>query len=177
VMFEPGFDFNRGGKLPGLYGGTTPEIAYGCLGGRQEGRDKCFSLRLMWRKNGQGEIYAYLPHNEQNKEVLLNVPPKSHLNPDYGFSVGMGSWKFVPGEWAVIAQRIKLNDVGYANGELDLWVNGEKVISAEGVIMREDEACVARGAHFQTFFGGHTAEWASPKTQAALFADISGAII
>jgi len=73
VMFEPGFEFKyvirsprlgwmksnfwfyscrQGGKLPGPYGGTTAEIAYGCSGGRQDGRDQCFSLRLMWRENG-----------------------------------------------------------------------------------------------------------------------------
>ncbi|KIO22045.1 polysaccharide lyase family 14 protein [Tulasnella calospora MUT 4182] len=52
VYFEPGFDFNRGGKLPGLYGGATPEVAYGCSGGRKTDREKAFSLRLMWRRNG-----------------------------------------------------------------------------------------------------------------------------
>ncbi|KAG8976147.1 hypothetical protein FRB90_009269, partial [Tulasnella sp. 427] len=170
VYFEPGFEFNRGGKLPGLYGGSTREAAYGCSGGRKTDREKCFSLRLMWRRNGDAEIYAYLPLNETNKSVLSQVPPKSKLNPDYGFSVGTGSFKFVPGEWAVVAQRVKLNDEGAANGELDLWVNGEKVISVCGIIVREDPDCVVRGAHFQTFFGGNSEEWASPKDQCAYFA-------
>lgn len=177
VYFEPGFDFNRGGKLPGVYGGSTPEVAYGCSGGRKTDREKCFSLRLMWRRNGDGEIYAYLPLNDTNKTVLSQVPPKSKLNPDFGFSVGQGSFKFVPGQWSVIAQRVKLNDDGVANGEIDLWVNGEKVISACGIIIREDPDCVVRGAHFQSFFGGNTGEWASPKDQCAYFAGVSGAVI
>ncbi|KAG8903743.1 hypothetical protein FRB99_002834 [Tulasnella sp. 403] len=177
VYFEPEFDFNLGGKLPGLYGGATPDIAYGCSGGRKQDRDRCFSLRLMWRRRGYGEIYAYLPFNEQNKQVLSNVPPKSKQNPDYGFSVGQGAFRFTPGEWMVIAQRVRLNDIGQANGEIDLWANGERVIAVREVIIREDSDCVVRGAHFQTFFGGNTPEWASPKTQFALFADVSGAII
>jgi len=177
VYFEPGFDFNRGGKLPGLYGGTTPEVAYGCSGGRKEGRDQCFSLRLMWRRKGDGEIYAYLPVSDANKEVLSNVPPRSELNPDFGYSVGRGAWRFVPGQWAVVAQRVKLNDVGECNGEIDIWVNGQKVICVAGIVIRQDPDTVFRGAHFQTFFGGHTAEWASPKDQYALFANVSAAII
>ncbi|KAG8862228.1 hypothetical protein FRB96_001807 [Tulasnella sp. 330] len=177
VYFEPGFEFVRGGKLPGPYGGSTPEIAYGCSGGRKEDRDQCFSLRLMWRRNGDGEIYAYLPLTEENTDVLCKVPPKSEQNPDYGFSVGRGAWRFKPGKWTVIAQRVKLNDIGVANGEIDIWANGEKVICATGIVIRENSDTVVRGAHFQTFFGGHQQEWASPKTQCALFANISGGII
>ena len=51
IMFENGFEFNRGGKLPGVYGGTSEEEAVGCSGGRQNGRDNCFSSRLMWRES------------------------------------------------------------------------------------------------------------------------------
>ncbi|KAG9035943.1 hypothetical protein FRB95_010151 [Tulasnella sp. JGI-2019a] len=177
VYFEPGFEFVRGGKLPGPYGGSTPEIAYGCSGGRKEDRDQAFSLRLMWRRNGDGEIYAYLPLVKENTDVLTRVPPKSEQNPDYGFSIGRGAWRFKPGKWTVVAQRVQLNDAGVANGEIDIWANGEKVICATGVVIRENPDTVFRGAHFQTFFGGNQPEWASPKTQCALFANISGAII
>lgn len=51
VWFEHGFEFNKGGKMPGVYGGTSEESATGCSGGRQEGRDDCFSSRLMWRES------------------------------------------------------------------------------------------------------------------------------
>lgn len=39
-------------------------------------------------------------------------------------------------------------------GELQLWINGECVIHAKGLIFREDEASHIKGMHFQTFFGG-----------------------
>jgi len=70
-----------------------------------------------------------------------------------------------------------LNDVGVANGEIDIWVNGDKVICITGIVIRENADTVVRGAHFQTFFGGNSQEWASSKAQFALFANISGAII
>lgn len=65
-----------------------------------------------------GEIYAYLPLVKENTDVLCKVPPKSEQNPDYGFSIGRGAWRFEPGKWTVIAQRVKLNDAGEANGML-----------------------------------------------------------
>ena len=50
VFFPSDFEWVKGGKLPGLYGGRT-----GCSGG--DAADDCFSTRLMWRKEGAGELY------------------------------------------------------------------------------------------------------------------------
>ncbi|THH17880.1 hypothetical protein EW146_g3035 [Bondarzewia mesenterica] len=52
VAFDSGFDWVLGGKLPGLRGGPDPN---GCSGGHQPNGTDCFSVRLMWRKNGAGE--------------------------------------------------------------------------------------------------------------------------
>lgn len=50
VFFPVGFEWALAGKLPGLYGGHT-----GCSGGNNA--RTCFSTRLMWRKEGKGELY------------------------------------------------------------------------------------------------------------------------
>lgn len=50
VFFPTDFNWVKGGKLPGLFGGHT-----GCSGG-VSARD-CFSTRLMWRPQGTGELY------------------------------------------------------------------------------------------------------------------------
>ncbi|CAE6532689.1 unnamed protein product [Rhizoctonia solani] len=176
VKFEDGFDFVKGGKLPGLYGGSTPELAYGCSGGRQDGRDKCFNLRLMWRPKGAGEIYTYLPNTPANQETIQAVP-KTHCNPDFGWSVARGSFRFKPGEWTTIAERVRLNDVGCANGVIQLWANGELVVDIQGLEIRVDEEVVFRGAHFQTFFGGKGEDWASTKDQRAYFGAVSGGVV
>jgi hypothetical protein len=52
VAFPAGFDFVKGGKLPGVRGGPQVE---GCSGGRQPSGTDCFSTRLMWRTGGAGE--------------------------------------------------------------------------------------------------------------------------
>jgi hypothetical protein len=50
VFLPVDFEAVRGGKLPGLYGGKT-----GCSGG--DAALDCFSTRLMWRTNNDGELY------------------------------------------------------------------------------------------------------------------------
>jgi len=52
IAFDSNFDWVKGGKLPGLRGGLN---STGCSGGNQADGLSCFSSRLMWRTNGQGE--------------------------------------------------------------------------------------------------------------------------
>jgi len=68
------------------------------------------------RTDGLGELYAYLPLTDDNAAILANVPPKTIENPDYGFSVGRGSWTFTAGAWTTISERVKLNDPKSSNG-------------------------------------------------------------
>ena len=53
VFFPDNFDFVLAGKMPGLYAGHK-----GCSGGNAA--VDCFSTRLMWRKEGAGELYLVL---------------------------------------------------------------------------------------------------------------------
>lgn len=52
VAFDFGFDWVKGGKLPGIRGGPDPTT---CSGGNQATGTNCFSSRVMWRTNGAGE--------------------------------------------------------------------------------------------------------------------------
>ena len=192
VMFQDGWQWVKGGKLPGGCAiftfirvhltdrytvGGIGSSSYGCSGGRQEDREECFDLRLMWREKGAGELYSYLPMNNQNDKAQLAVPPQSFGHGDFGYSVGRGSFTFPAGQYVAIAQRIRLNDPRAFNGEVQVWANGEKVIDLQGISMRSSEDSVVQGMHFQTFFGGSSRDWASPVNQTAWFADISGAVI
>ncbi|PPR02089.1 hypothetical protein CVT24_011223 [Panaeolus cyanescens] len=178
MMLQGEWDWVKGGKLPGVYGGIG-DLAYGCTGGRKENRCQCFNIRPMWRKDSIAELYTYLPLTSCNAKQLGAVPPLSMQNPDYGFSVGRGAFNLeaAVGNWVAIAFRIKLNDIGSENGELQLWVDGVSVISIDGLCFRESDESKIKGMHFQTFFGGHSEEWASPKDQRAWFADVTGVIV
>ncbi|OAJ45070.1 hypothetical protein BDEG_28237 [Batrachochytrium dendrobatidis JEL423] len=114
IYFQPGFDFVKGGKLPGIYGGHS-----GCSGGRNS--QDCFSSRFMFRTGGAGESYIYLPFDQQ-VPGFCKIPPKSVCNPDYGTSIGRGSWTFPTGEWVTVSQTITLNTVGVADGSITRWI-------------------------------------------------------
>lgn len=64
VYFPVDFDWVKGGKLPGLYGGHT-----GCSGGAAA--EDCFSTRLMWRQGGAGELFTVRSKEKANKCVMF----------------------------------------------------------------------------------------------------------
>ncbi|WWC65919.1 uncharacterized protein I303_108541 [Kwoniella dejecticola CBS 10117] len=165
VYLKDGFEFVKGGKMPGLYGGTSLSQAKSCSGGRQDGRDSCFSARLMWRTNGAGEIYDYLP------------VPYTNTDTGYGESIQRGAYSWATGRWTTVAMRVKLNDIGQANGEQELMVDGQSVISLKDVTFATAQGTKIYGIMAQTFFGGHTDDWASPSDQNIWFKDWSLAVL
>jgi len=133
-------------------GGNSEGEAVSCSGGRRD--DGCFSARLMWRSQGDGELYTYLPPSFSENQALCNVKPKSICNSVYGASVGRGSFKFAAGKRTNISERVRLNDAGKANGELELFIDGKSVINVGGLVLRDSGAGRMRGLQMQTFFGG-----------------------
>ena len=73
IFFPAGFNWVRGGKLPGLYGGRT-----GCSGGADA--EDCFSTRLMWRAKGAGELYLVRCLTEDLTCPLIDIFNSMHLN-------------------------------------------------------------------------------------------------
>ncbi|EJU05879.1 NADP-binding protein [Dacryopinax primogenitus] len=129
VFFPLEFDFVRGGKLPGLYGG-----AYGCSGGKSA--EECWSSRLMWRREGAGELYLYAPKAAQTS-ALCSTPPLTICGSADGQSIGRGSFNFTRGAWTHVLQRVTLNTPGEWDGEFELWANGKRVIKLDGMYWRK----------------------------------------
>jgi len=129
VFFPGDFDWVKGGKLPGLYGGRT-----GCSGG--DAADDCFSTRMMWRRGGAGELYLYAPKDRQTPS-LCNTPPLSVCDQAYGLSIGRGSFQFALGSWTRIRQTVVLNTPGYQDGAFRLEVNGRVVLDLSDVFYRD----------------------------------------
>lgn len=145
-----------------LDGGNTADGSISCSGGARS--DACFSARLMWRTPAStsagtvapGELYTYLPPSYAANDRVCSVAPYSDCNPTYGASVGRGSFAFARGRWVTVAQRVRLNDVGKENGELQLWVDGQSVVSVSGLVLRNSDKGRIRGIQAQTFFGGES---------------------
>ena len=147
VRFEPGFDFVKGGKLPGFYGGTQVS------GGRTPNGTDGFSTRFMWRAAGQGEVYAYLPSS-----------------PRFGTSLGRGNFSFTAGGWQCLEQEVRLNAPGASDGALRAWLDGKLVYQNEHLVFRSVRTLQIEGVFFSTFFGGGDASWAPTRDQHADFA-------
>jgi hypothetical protein len=108
----------------------------------------------MWRGEGDGEFYTYLPPGSPENQRVCNVKPLSDCNPTYGASIARGSFRFATGGWTTVSERIRLNDAGKANGEIELFVNGKSVVNVDGLVLRDKSEGRFRGMQMQTFFGG-----------------------
>lgn len=148
LRFAPGFEFVRGGKLPGLYGGSGPS------GGRIPDGHDGFSLRLMWREFGRGEVYAYLPTSRVHGSSLLSGRPR-----------------FVPGQWHTLVQAVVLNTPGRADGRLALWQDGQLLGELTGLRLRDTPRLRLDGVFFEVFHGGADDSWAPRQAQHVDFAD------
>ncbi len=148
VRFAADFDFVKGGKLPGFYGGTM------LSGGHIPDGTNGFSTRFMWRNEGQGEVYVYMPSSTR-----------------FGTSLGRGSWHFKKGEWQCIEQELILNTPGALDGSVRVWLDGEPVFEQQALLFRTVPELRIEGLFFSTFFGGGDPSWAPP---ADTHADFSG---
>ncbi|KAI0046920.1 polysaccharide lyase family 14 protein [Auriscalpium vulgare] len=128
VFFPADFDWVKGGKLPGLYGGHTT-----CSGG--DDALNCFSTRMMWRPDGAGELYLYAPKDQQTK-ALCSLPPQSICDSTYGLSIGRGAFMFNAGAWTHISQTVSLNTPGEQDGGFYLEVDGKPIINRSDVFYR-----------------------------------------
>ncbi|TFK26466.1 hypothetical protein FA15DRAFT_686395 [Coprinopsis marcescibilis] len=165
IAFEEGFNWVKGGKLPGLRGGLN---STGCSGGKLASGMDCFSTRLMWRTNGNGEIYAYIPETDSlcdRKDVACND--------DFGISLNRGSFVLTSGRWMRFVLYVQMNSPPRAsNGKIQLYYNDRLVLSQEGLQMRSTSTASINGLFFSTFFGGADETYATPVTTFTYFRNI-----
>lgn len=155
VKFSENFEFVKGGKLPGLCGySVSKDAGQGCNtgGGFPDGYDG-WSARSMWREDGALENYVY------------HAGQKNYYGDSEHWNV-----KAVPGKWHSIQHRVVLNTVGQANGKLEAWFDGVKVLSKENFEFRKTEDIRINLFYFSNFFGGADPSWA-PSTDQYLFFD------
>jgi hypothetical protein len=143
VKFCPGFDFAKGGKLHGL-GPTRP-----VTGGRKI-QPNGWSARLMFRRNGGLSSYVY--HQDMKGK--------------YGDYVSAPDFHFEAGKYYQIRMDVRLNQpVTSNNGSMVVYVNGKQMIDHQKLRFNsiDSKAGQISTIMFNTFHGGHTADWA-PRT-------------
>ncbi|KAF7288658.1 hypothetical protein HMN09_01371700 [Mycena chlorophos] len=197
VAFDAGFDWVKGGKLPGLRGGGPD----GCSGGDASDGSSCFSARIMWRPNGAGEAYTYTPLPDSfcsDNDVICN-------SDGFGTSLDRGSFTFESGKWNHITLLVQMNnpvDVAKLSHYFRFFLGCSQRLPAatlkysalrrlvcgprSGVISFNDVQALQQpdmqirtttnlsinGMYFSTFFGGSDSSWATPNTTHTYFRNI-----
>ncbi|TFK75432.1 polysaccharide lyase family 14 protein [Pluteus cervinus] len=165
VAFDSGFNWVKGGKLPGLRGGLDTT---GCSGGSQANGQTCFSSRVMWRKSGDGEVYAYIPTPNH-----LCTDSNIICNPDFGTSISRNSFGFESARWNRITMLVQMNDPpNVANGNVRLFFNDIQALSTGDLQFRSASSLSINGMYFSTFFGGDDPSWATPQTTHTYFRNL-----
>ena len=147
VFFEEGFDFTKGGKLPGLCGGS-------CYRGCSHGSNG-WSTRIMWQRRGGMITYAYLQDDDPNK-----------CGQAFDWDITI-----TPGKWYNIKMTTIMNDVGSKNGKNMVWVDGKKVFEKTDMEMRSAAFPTVQidTAYIVTYVGGSTQDFAPDHDQTIQF--------
>ena len=111
VYFEPGFDFAKGGKLPGL---AAAAFDSGCTeDGNVKRSNSNWSERIMWRANGRVEMYSYdqsRPSGSCGVDKMIDAAPGDPVYEVPGQIPNDNKFRFQPGVWYTIRLSVKVND-------------------------------------------------------------------
>lgn len=162
IYVPPDFDFVKGGKLPGLYGGEA------LSGGNHKGMGITgITLRIVFREQGNLEVYAYAPITKDDAVADLK---DTIINTEYGTSLMRGRTNLERGRTNMIQLRVKLSDPNVENGVIRLVVNGNSH-ELKNVKLRLVQDLLLTGVYFSTFFGGGSSDYSTPIEQSLVFSD------
>ncbi|MBR9706162.1 hypothetical protein GOV14_03950 [Candidatus Pacearchaeota archaeon] len=172
IMFGNNFNFVRGGKLPGLAGGTAP-------GGGSKDKNG-FSARLMWRAAVSYDELCHLvkdPKFMDKKDVhkpylvqYTYFPDKQtrKWGEDFVYSIKNKKIFLIHNKWYNIMMRIKLAKDPSKKDSLLAWVNGERVLYKR-LNLRKNKQYEVGQVMFSLFFGGQDETWATKKKEKVYF--------
>ncbi len=178
VKFESGFQFAKGGKLPGLAGSNTAtgRGVFGCNDNR-DARKKAFSTRLMWREGGRLIYYPYAPLHSSYKNSSNDIPTEAKKRGQGRCGGDLTITTLSVNKWYTIKQYIKLNTFNAngtpkSNGIVKVWINGKLELSYTDFVLAGIRDVKVNGFAFHTYRGGSTNDWAASKNGYALFDDV-----
>ncbi|MEE9339640.1 MAG: hypothetical protein V3U87_16320 [Methylococcaceae bacterium] len=152
VRFAKGFNPVKGGKLPGMWGGT------GNGGGKKSTGYDGWSARMMWRARTVALFYVY----------------HADMKNTWGDDSVWGKDEtilFPANEWVQVEQRIVMNSPGDKNGILQGWYNGVLELDKRNMRYRHVNSFAIDGFYFSTFFGGEGSQWAPTRNETIDFDD------
>jgi hypothetical protein len=153
VYFPDGFDFVKGGKLPGLAGGT------GNTGGLVPDGYDGWSIRFMFKEQGSICAYLYYPGMKGQygeKEFLKNKGELIYLK---------------TGEWNTITLTITVNNPDKEDGIVLSQINGIDALALDSICFRKLSELKIDHMLFSCFMGGNDTSYSPGQDQFILFKD------
>ncbi len=176
VMVSKDFNFRRGGKLPGLCGGTNPRGGTANISAKEG-----FSARIMWRELGLLMQYVYYIDQSPTKKFGTdflwmkgedkNVQMKSEWWKTIGIRTDDRSY-LDSGVWYTFKTCVKMNTPGMKDGSIMSWLNGNLVLDTK-LRFRNDASFAIDSLQFATYFGGSGEDWAPEKDEKIYFKDLT----
>lgn len=153
------YDFQRGGKIPGLMGGNGGPASGGGNNSTGPNGRNGWSARSMWGSGGVAGLYLY--HPDMRNPGVIPVPPggdpviyhRLNEKPEsliygHGFpylNADGTRFTFQPNRWYMITERVKMNSVpnasstGNFDGQIEIWVDGEQKLLVKNIRLRHGE--------------------------------------
>ncbi|HBL78096.1 MAG: hypothetical protein A2W90_13495 [Bacteroidetes bacterium GWF2_42_66] len=143
IKFKPGFNFQMGGKIPGLKGGPDFSDAPTWNQG--------FTASMMFTKTGRINFYSY---------------NQAGASQSYGWGTEP---RFVPGKWHNITYRVVMNTIGASSGKkdgiLEGFFDGKLVCAYTNICFRNLSTIGVDYMKIYSFFGGNTDDWRNTKDE------------
>lgn len=160
IRIPTGFDWVKGGKLPGLYGGVEP-----FSGGGHNAAG--WSARIMWRPGQE------TPANEMGPTAVAEIYEYFTAASGYGVDAKETGRSFkADGEWHTVSESLTLNTLGNSDGSTSLSIDGVVIVDQRGLSITDTDTQIG-GLFFSSFFGGHDPSWAPPTDCAIDFQNFS----
>ncbi|MEM8873268.1 MAG: polysaccharide lyase [Planctomycetota bacterium] len=151
AMFRDGFDWQKGGKLPGLASGWQAS------GGNAADGTNGFTARMMWRTGGKLVQYVY------------HMDTPGGFGEDFTWQLDGEDVLLETDRWYDFRTRVKLNTPGEADGEIESWLDGERALHVTGLRFRTVNGVMIDNVYFSTFFGGGDDTWAPDNDSRIVF--------
>ncbi len=155
VYIPSGFEFAKGGKLPGLGGGK------GNTGGQVPDGYDGWSVRFMFKEAGRLCAYLYYP----------GMPDK--FGEKWFLKAGENDYVLPRDKWVEIGLTVKMNNPGKPDGRVECYINGILMLTVENIEFRRTNALKADHLFFSSFFGGADSSYAPMHTCFLLFKEFS----
>ena len=162
ALFVPqGFNFNKGGKLPGVcFGDSLKSCASGGDWSNTSG-----SARVWFNGSGRISAYVYMPfgdpktaYNKQTAAVrrVMKLTGRTGI-----YILEKSPLQLRVGSWNALSMTVTLNAPGQSNGSLGISVNGVSR-QLDGIRWRDTASIRISSLNIVSFFGGGSRDWAAP---------------